>query len=353
MSANPVSGRSPVGGDLAHIGHVELLTPRLEESVRCFTDVLGMTVVSTDGDSVHLRGESEYELSGLKLTASDRPGVGHIGVRTRDAEALARRTAALTANGVDGAWNEGDVGHGPAYAFRAPDGHAIELYWETERFVPEPPPSGLPPLARDRLGRRGGAGVDVRRLDHVSLLAADVARAASFAWGALGFSLYDEVVEDDGSVSGAWLSLGPRPLELVYARDRLGGTGRLHHAAFWVDTREEVLRAADIFVDRRCTHRGRARPAHHRPQLLPLRLRARRQPHRGDHRRRARARPRPADADLDGRRAPARGGVGDHLPSELDRVRDPRRPRVLADVRLVSPLAHSRLQRLLHRLHSL
>ena len=51
----------------------------------------------------------------------------------------------------------------------------IELYWETERFVPEPPPPGLPPLARDRLGRRGGAGVDVRRLDHVSLLAADVA----------------------------------------------------------------------------------------------------------------------------------------------------------------------------------
>ncbi|HEY6525988.1 MAG TPA: VOC family protein, partial [Solirubrobacteraceae bacterium] len=250
MSANPVSGRSPVGGDLAHIGHVELLTPRLEESVSCFTDVLGMTVVRTEGDSVHLRGESEYELSGLKLTASDRAGVGHIGIRTRDAEALARRTAALAANGVAGAWNEGDVGHGPAYAFRAPDGHAIELYWETERFVPQPPPSGLPPLPRDRLGRRGGAGVDVRRLDHISLLAADVGRAASFAWGALGFSLYDEVIEDDGSVSGAWLSLGPRPLELVYARDRLGAAGRLHHLAFWVDTREEVLRAADIFVDR-------------------------------------------------------------------------------------------------------
>ena len=250
MPANPVSGRSPVGGDLAHIGHVELLTPRLEESVSCFTDVLGMTVVGTEGDSVHLRGESEYELSGLKLTASDRAGVGHIGIRTRDAEALARRTAALAANGVAGAWNEGDVGHGPAYAFRAPDGHAIELYWETERFVPEPPPAGLPPLARDRLGRRGGAGVDVRRLDHISLLAADVGRAAAFAWGALGFSLYDEVIEDDGSVSGAWLSLGPRPLELVYARDRLGGAGRLHHLAFWVDTREEVLRAADIFVDR-------------------------------------------------------------------------------------------------------
>ncbi|HXD67303.1 MAG TPA: VOC family protein [Solirubrobacteraceae bacterium] len=249
MSENPVSGRSPARGDLAHIGHVELLTPHLEQSVRCFTDVLGLTVVGTAGESVHLRGESEYELSGLKLTASDDAGIGHLGVRTRDAQALARCTAALAANGVAGAWTEGDVGHGPAYAFRAPGGHLVELYWETERFVPESPAPGMPPLARDRLGRRGGAGVDVRRLDHVNLLAPDVARSASFAREALGFSLYDEVVEDDGSVSGAWLSLGPRPLELVYALDRLGATGRLHHVAFWVDTREEVLRAADIFVD--------------------------------------------------------------------------------------------------------
>ena len=117
-----MSGRSPVGGELAHIGHVELLTPRLEQSVRCFTDVLGLTVVSTAGNSVHLRGESEYELAGLKLTASDRAGIGHLGIRTRDAEALARRAAALAAAGVDGAWTDGDVGHGPAYAFRAPGG---------------------------------------------------------------------------------------------------------------------------------------------------------------------------------------------------------------------------------------
>jgi catechol 2,3-dioxygenase len=249
MPANTASGRSPAGGDLAHIGHVELLTPRLADSVRCFTDVLGMTVVGTVGDSVYLRGESEYELSGLTLTASERAGIGHIGIRTRDAEALARRAAALAAAGVAGAWTDADLGHGPAFRFRSPGGHWLELYWESQRFVPEPPPSGMPPLARDRLGRRGGAGVDVRRLDHVNLLASDGGEAAGFAWASLGFSLYDEVVEDDGSVSGAWLSLGPRPLELVYARDRLGGAGRLHHVAFWVDTREEVLRAADIFAD--------------------------------------------------------------------------------------------------------
>ena len=42
----------------------------------------------------------------------------------------------------------------------------------------------------------------------------------------LSFALLDEVREDDGSVSGAWLSLGPRPLELVYGRDRALGQHR-------------------------------------------------------------------------------------------------------------------------------
>jgi catechol 2,3-dioxygenase len=249
MTGDPAFARPSAGPDLAHIGHVELLTPRLDASVTCFTEVLGMSVVAAEGESVYLRGESEYERYGLKLTDSPDAGIGHLAIRTRSGGALERRAAALEAAGVSGGWIDGDLGHGPAYAFRAPSGHLIELYWETERFVPEPAAAGEPPLARDRLGRRGGPGVDVRRLDHVNLLAPDVAAAAAFSREQLGFGLYDEVIEDDGSMSGAWMSLGPRPLELVFARDRAGASGRVHHVAFWVDTREEVLRAADIFVD--------------------------------------------------------------------------------------------------------
>jgi catechol 2,3-dioxygenase len=37
--------------------------------------------------------------------------------------------------------------------------------------------------------------------------------------------------------------------ELIYTRDAHGANGRLHHVAFWVDTREECLRAADIWLD--------------------------------------------------------------------------------------------------------
>ncbi len=177
------SGRSPSFGDIAHLGHVELLTPELDASARCFTTVLGLREVGRDGTHVFLRGESEYELSGLTLTAGERAGIGHLGLRTSSADALDRRVRAVLAAGIPGEWAGNGFGHGPAFRFTGPSGHATELYWETERYAP--PEADRPP-AKDRLGRRGTAGVDVRRLDHVNLLAEDVNAAASVAWSAAG-----------------------------------------------------------------------------------------------------------------------------------------------------------------------
>ena len=35
--------------ELAHLAHVELLTPKLDESIRFFTDILGMYITEVDG----------------------------------------------------------------------------------------------------------------------------------------------------------------------------------------------------------------------------------------------------------------------------------------------------------------
>jgi catechol 2,3-dioxygenase len=56
-------------------------------------------------------------------------------------------------------------------------------------------------------------------------------------------------VLDDGSEAGAWMSLTIAAHELIYVADHAGARGRLHHLAFFVDTREEVLRAADLMLD--------------------------------------------------------------------------------------------------------
>ena len=64
--------------DVAHLSHIELLTPRPEESQRFFTDVLSLQVVGQQGQSVYLRGYGDYERSSLTLTpqptAHSQPG---------------------------------------------------------------------------------------------------------------------------------------------------------------------------------------------------------------------------------------------------------------------------------------
>src|SRR6476469_10635386 len=94
--------------DLAHLSHVELLTPKPDESLDYFREILGMEVAGESGDSVYLRGFGDYERASLKLTASPQSGVGHLAYRTYSPEALARRVAALEAGGVGGTWLDGD-----------------------------------------------------------------------------------------------------------------------------------------------------------------------------------------------------------------------------------------------------
>ncbi len=54
--------------DLAHLAHLELLTPKPDESLRFFVDVLGMTESGRAGQSVYLRGWDDYEHHTIKLT---------------------------------------------------------------------------------------------------------------------------------------------------------------------------------------------------------------------------------------------------------------------------------------------
>jgi catechol 2,3-dioxygenase len=232
--------------DLAHIGHAELLTPYPEESLRFFVELFGMEIEAREGQSVYLRGWGDYQRYSLKLTESELPGLGHLAIRAWSPEALERRVAAIEATGRGLGWIEGDVGHGSAYRFNDPDGHVLELYFESERYQP---PEHLRPALKNVPQRYVGRGAAVKRLDHVNLLAADVAANRSFAVDQLGFRLYEQIVLDDGAEAGAWMSLTIAAHELIYVADHAGATGRLHHLAFFVDTREEVLRAADLMLD--------------------------------------------------------------------------------------------------------
>jgi catechol 2,3-dioxygenase len=168
------------------------------------------------------------------------------GLRAWDEQALQRRVAAVEATGLGEGWHDGDRGRGPSYRFRDPDGHLFELYYEVERYEA---PEHLRPSLKNQPQRNTGRGCAVKRLDHVNLLAADVRPCRDFATEQLGYRLYERIELDTGVESGAWMSLTTAAHELIYTADHHKANGRLHHVAYWVDTREECLRAADLFLD--------------------------------------------------------------------------------------------------------
>jgi catechol 2,3-dioxygenase len=232
--------------DLAHLAHVELLTPKLEESARFFSDVMGMTESDRAGDSVYLRGWDDYEHHSLQLTASRRPGLGHYAFRASSPQALQRRVTALEKAGYGQGWNQDNVGHGPAFCFTDPDNHKLEIYYETEWYKP---PEHLRPALKNQASRFPDHGIGLRRIDHINLLAADVRATRTFMQELLGMRLTEQVIFDDGSEKASWLTATNKSYDVAISEDWTGMKGRLHHITYAVDNREAILRAADICLE--------------------------------------------------------------------------------------------------------
>lgn len=232
--------------DLAHLGSVELFTPVLEETTRFFVDILAMDEVARQDGSVYVHAWDDYERFTIKLTSRDRPGVGRTYLRAAGPEALQRRVETLDRLGYPGRWVDDELGMGPIYLTRDPDGHDIGLYYETEWY--QPPPELVPSL-KNQAARFPGRGANVRRLDHVNYLAADVVANGAFMEDGLGALRTEQILSPEGPPAASWFTVCDKTYDLVYSGDWTGSNGRLHHISVATDTREDILRAADVCLE--------------------------------------------------------------------------------------------------------
>lgn len=233
--------------DIAHLGHVEVYTDRYEESLDFFTRVYGLTLSDEAGGSAYLRAWDDYEFHTLKLTRHHSTGVGHIAYRTDSEAALMRRVKAIEASRykVIG-WVEGDLGHGRAFRFEDPFGHVFEIYWDTARYSP---PAGERPALKNLAQRFHARGCCPRRLDHLNLLSEDVTEFGTFMETCLGSRVTEMIRLDNGRIGGCWFTVNNKTYDLACTEEHGGGRGRLHHVTYATDQREDILRAADIFLE--------------------------------------------------------------------------------------------------------
>lgn len=232
--------------DLAHLGSIELFTPRFEESLHFFRDLLAMREVARIGDSAYLRCWDEYQLYSLKLTASDTNGVGRTLYRASSEDALQRRVAAIEQAGLGLGWREPEIGVGPWFAFQDPDGHQMGIYHQTEHYVADDEDR---PALKNQAAAFPGRGINVRRLDHINYLAQDVTACGDFWQDVMMSRESERVALDAGGYGARWFRFNQKSYDVVYSADWTGEQGRFHHFAFAPDSREDILRAADICLE--------------------------------------------------------------------------------------------------------
>ncbi|MGC5614798.1 VOC family protein [Georgenia sp. Z1491] len=189
---------------VSEMGYLAIRTTDLEYSVQIAVEVLGLHVTAREVDRVYLAAAPvSHE---IVYIAADHNAVDHIGLKVRDAAALAELRASLTAAGreivAEGPLTPGVEG---GFAVVGPDGFVFSLY-----------------LSMSGEATRHAPAV-TKRFGHVNLHVTDLADARAFFADDLGFMTSDVI----GNM-GYFLRCNSEHHGIAL----LAGPGKLHHHAW-------------------------------------------------------------------------------------------------------------------------
>ena len=124
----------------------------------------------------------------------------------------------------------------------------MTLAWDVEQYhgrrrarvdLPRPPREAL-----------AASPAHPAQLDHVTIATSDVDAFAQWYRDVLGFRIMAYTVLDEAPISVfAVLTTNEKSHDLGVVLDSSPRPGRINHYAFWVDTREELLIAADVLME--------------------------------------------------------------------------------------------------------
>ena len=232
---------------LSQLAHVELVSPKPQETVDWMVDVLGLEETTREGQSVYLRGWAEWLHSSLIVTEGPETRVEHIAWRTygpEDPELVAQRVDPELAIG----WVDESVGHGRAFRYHAPHGrHVHEVFWDTELYVA--PPEKAEPDFQNRPQRFPARGAGARYIDHVTIATPNIAGDIAF-YRTLGQRQTAQISPEPGFTvfSTTTCNAIRSTHDLALVPDFSGATARANHIAYRVDQRLDVERAAEVFM---------------------------------------------------------------------------------------------------------
>lgn len=224
------------------LGRAELKVLDLEQSVKYYTNVIGLEETGRSKDRVYLKAWDEYDHHSLILKKSDTAGVDHFAFKVRNESDLSYFEKKIEEFGLTTSRVSKDtrLAEGQAVRCVLPTGHHMELYYEigylgttTGTLNPHPWPLNA-------------KGIAPHRLDHVLLTGEDLKHVTRFFMEALGFNQSEKITTVDGEeLLGSFLFATNKAHDLAFVK---GPDAKLHHAAFFVDSVHDVFKAADLLT---------------------------------------------------------------------------------------------------------
>ena len=222
-------------------GHVQIRVLDIEEAVVHYRDRLGLIEVNRDSQNrVYLKGWTEVDAFSVVLREADEPGMDFMGFKVTTPEVLSDLKQALLDHGCEVetiAAGELD-GCGERVRFDSPTGHYFEIFAEKEQTGKWGLNARNPEAWPEEL-----KGMRATRFDHCLLYGDDIDGTIELLQDVLGFQLAEQVLDGDFRIA-AFLTVSMKAHDVAFVRSE--EKGKFHHASFYLESWESVLRAADL-----------------------------------------------------------------------------------------------------------
>src|SRR5919109_1708853 len=94
--------------EIAQLVSIALYSPKPDESVAFFHEMLGMEISHQEGQSVYLRAYEDFYQYTLKITESKQAGLEEVTWRASSAEVLEALALRIEASGLGVGWTDSD-----------------------------------------------------------------------------------------------------------------------------------------------------------------------------------------------------------------------------------------------------
>ncbi|MBA4501356.1 catechol 2,3-dioxygenase, partial [Marinobacterium marinum] len=223
-------------------GHVQIRVLDLEEAVNHYVELMGL--IETDRDEqgrVYLKGWTEVDKFSVVLREADEAGMDFMSFKCLNEEVVDRLNRELLAFGcgVEEIPAEELKGCGRRIRFQAPTGHYFELFANKEQTgrygVGNHNPEAWP---------RDLKGMKAQRFDHCLLYGPELDQTLDLFREVLGFDLCEQIMTPDGKRVAQFLTTSMKAHDIAFIDHP--EPGKFHHASFFLETWEDVLRAGDL-----------------------------------------------------------------------------------------------------------